>query len=64
MYFVFHVVSPRHVLQRQNYATDQEKEKLNPYENKHQSVNVLSDINFQVAKVSFITWKPLFLFCI
>lgn len=34
-------------------ATDQEREKLNPYgSSEHQSVNVLTDISFHVAKVS------------
>ncbi|XP_023713114.1 multidrug resistance-associated protein 5 isoform X5 [Cryptotermes secundus] len=36
-------------------ATDQEKEKLNPYESsEHQSANVLTNISFQVAKGQLI----------
>lgn len=42
-------------LRRQSPATDQEKEKLNPYGNsEHQSLTVLTDINFRVARVSCI----------
>jgi hypothetical protein len=38
----------------------EEKEKLKPYESsEHQSANVLTDISFQVAKVSLITWSLL-----
>ena len=37
----------------QQPATDQEKEKLNPYKtNENQSVNVLTDIDFHAVKVS------------
>ncbi|XP_021928372.1 multidrug resistance-associated protein 5-like isoform X2 [Zootermopsis nevadensis] len=44
-------LSPLGVLQKQNHATDQEKEKLNPCENTEcPNVNALRDINFQVAK--------------
>jgi hypothetical protein len=36
----------------------EEKEKLKLYESsEHQSANVLTDISFQVAKVSLITWR-------
>lgn len=63
--FIFSACSPLGVLQKQNHATDQEKEKLNPCENTEcPNVNALRDINFQVAKVSLMTWEPLFSFCI
>jgi hypothetical protein len=45
--------SPLGAKQVQLPATDQEKEKLNPYKNsEHRSVNALTDINFHAAKVS------------
>jgi hypothetical protein len=47
--------SPLGALRKQSPATDQEKEKLNLcVDSDRQSANVLTDINFQVAKVSLI----------
>jgi hypothetical protein len=45
--------SPLGAKQKQLPATDQEKEKLNPYKNsEQQSVNALTDIDFHAVKVS------------
>lgn len=55
VYIVVCACSPLGAKRTQQPATDQEKEKLNPYENsEHQSVNVLTDINFQAPKVSLV----------
>jgi hypothetical protein len=51
----FHVCacSPPGAKQMQPSATDQEKEKLNPYKNSEQQrVIALTDINFHAVKVS------------
>jgi hypothetical protein len=51
--FVVCVCRPVGAKQTQQPATDQEKEKLNPCEkNEHQSMNAVTDINFQAPKVS------------
>jgi hypothetical protein len=45
--------SPLGAKQMRLPATDQEKEKLNPYKNsEQQNVNALTDINFYAVKVS------------
>jgi hypothetical protein len=51
--FLVCACSPLGANQVQLPATDQEKEKLNPYKNsEHQSVIALTDINFHAPKVS------------
>jgi hypothetical protein len=51
--FLVCACSPLGAKQMQLPATDQEKEKLNPYKNsEQQSVNALTDINFHAVRVS------------